>query len=554
MYNLLHERLSMMDDITPLSLGQGKLLGVEKETLRVQPNGAISQAQHPQELGAALTNPYITTDYSEALLEIVTPPLPDIDTALGFLGDAHRYIYPRLPENEFLWSTSMPCILHGSESIPIGYYGKSNAGLMKHVYRKGLGLRYGKAMQTIAGVHFNFSWPDAFWDEWRSMLEGQKCLDRKSVKSDGRQEFITAQYFHMTRNLLRFGWLVPYLFGASPAICRTFLNGAAPLPGMDVFRESTYFEPFGTSLRMGDIGYQYRKDSDSPVNVSYACVHEYVRDLLRLVSSNQPRYEEIGLRDSEGRFQQLNTNRLQIENEYYSSVRPKQIPHANEMPLMAMAHRGIRYLELRSIDVNVFEPLGVDANQLHFLEVFMLFSLLHESPGFNTNDVSVISNNMSSTAHRGRDPELQLHTPCGSQRQRRLTVWGKELLDQMSGPAALLDQHNQTDRFSASLALQLAKMNDPELTPSARVLREIFEQQTSYYEFARGWSLRHFEAMRDSSATDYDEQFFARTASESLQRAEAMERESTGTLEDYLDVYFSQLGDAGLDRYRAAQA
>lgn len=530
-------------------------MGVEKETLRVRQDGGIAQTDHPTELGAAIANPFITTDYSEALLEIVTPPLSDIDTVMKFLADAHRFIYPRLPADEFLWSTSMPCILKGTESIPVGRYGNSNAGLMKHVYRKGLGLRYGKAMQTIAGVHFNFSWPAEFWPEWHALQQQSGRNSSKSFSEHSTQNFITEQYFHMTRNLLRFGWLVPYLFGSSPAICKTFLGDAPPTDSMKCFQEHTFYEPYGTSLRMGDIGYQYRKDSSSPINVSYSSVDEYVRDLLKLVSTPNKRYEEIGLRDEKGDYQQINTNRLQIENEYYSSVRPKQIPNAREMPLMAMANRGIRYLELRSIDVNVFEPLGVESEQLHFLEVFMLFSLLHESPEFNSQDMSVMSDNISNTAHRGRDPKLKLHTPCSEQKELSLAIWGRELLEQMTGPADILDQHSGSERYSRALATQLQKMDNPELTPSARVLREMKSDHNSFYEFARSWSMRHLKSLQDSdSAADYNEQVFLDAAATSHAKAEQLERDSSGSLQDYLDDHFAQLANGDLDQFRAASS
>lgn len=531
MYEQLKNQLKLLQRIETGALAAGKQIGLEKETLRVNSTGAIANSPHPAALGAALCNPYITTDYSEALLEIVTPPLADADSALTFLQHAHQFIAPRLAHDEYLWATSMPCILSGPENIPIGRYGNSNAGKMKHVYRKGLGLRYGKAMQTIAGVHFNFSWPKSFWSQWCELQE-------KNEPSSG---YVTRQYFHMTRNLLRYGWMVPYLFGASPAICKTFLQGQAAPQGMQTYGKHTYFEPYGTSLRMGDIGYQYRKDSSSPINVSYSGVAEYVRDLYKLMSSQSAKYESIGLLDENGNHQQLNTNRLQIENEYYSSVRPKQIPQDNEMPIIAMAERGIRYLELRSVDVNIFEPLGIDIEQLLFLETFMLFSLLHDSPVFSEQDMSTISENMSRTAHRGRDPALLLGVPGDTQSQKSLVEWGLELLQQMEGVAAVLDDHNGTDRYVTSLRAQREKFLDVELTPSARILREMHERFESFYEFAHSWSLLHRDSIKSVDKDEFDEQFFLATARESLHTAAKMEAESAGSFTDYLAEYFAQL-------------
>ncbi|MBA1330237.1 glutamate--cysteine ligase, partial [Candidatus Endoriftia persephone str. Guaymas] len=175
----------------------------------------IAQSAHPEALGAPLTHPYITTDYSEALTEFITPPLQQRDAVLEFLRDAQKFVYDRLEGDEILWATSMPCVVEGGCTIPIARYGSSNAGLMKTVYRRGLGHRYGRVMQVIAGVHFNYSLPEAFWPGYQTLEGGKGDL----------QGFISEAYFGLIRNLQRFGWLVPYLFGASPAICKSFLGG-----------------------------------------------------------------------------------------------------------------------------------------------------------------------------------------------------------------------------------------------------------------------------------------------------------------------------------------
>jgi glutamate--cysteine ligase len=136
-------------------------VGLEKESLRVAVDGGISDASHPLALGSALTHPYITTDYSETLLEFITPPCASLTGALDFLADIQTYVQRHM-DRELLWATSMPCLLKGEQQIPIATYGCSNAGRMKHLYRVGLGYRYGKVMQVIAGVHFNFSLDPGF--------------------------------------------------------------------------------------------------------------------------------------------------------------------------------------------------------------------------------------------------------------------------------------------------------------------------------------------------------------------------------------------------------
>ncbi|MEW8211129.1 MAG: glutamate--cysteine ligase, partial [Candidatus Thiodiazotropha taylori] len=337
-----------------LELLRGGLIGLEKEALRVSPQGCISSLPHPEVLGSPLTNRYITTDYSEALTEIITPPSTDRHEPLKFLFEAHRFVYQHLGD-EILWSTSMPCVVEDDERIPIAEYGNSNAGMMKTVYRRGLGHRYGRVMQVIAGVHFNYSLPQDFWWVYQQ-LEGDK--------SD-TQGFISDAYFGMLRNLQRLGWLVPYLFGASPAVCKSFLGGRPT--SLESFDEYTYFSPYATSLRMGDIGYQNSKEQGTGIKACYDCLDAYVETLSRAIETPCPIYQAMGVK-IDGRYEQLNANILQIENEYYSTVRPKQIPEMMEKPIHALQRRGVRYVELRSLDVNAFHPLGIADEQVYFIE------------------------------------------------------------------------------------------------------------------------------------------------------------------------------------------
>jgi glutamate--cysteine ligase len=142
---------------------RGIVRGYEKECLRVDVGGHIAHTPHPKALGSKLTHPWITTDYSEALLEFITPPSDDPSDPLHTLRDIHRFVAPRIGD-ETMWASSMPCVLGEDGDIPLADYGSSNKARFKHVYREGLGLRYGRTMQTIAGVHYNWSLPQAFWE------------------------------------------------------------------------------------------------------------------------------------------------------------------------------------------------------------------------------------------------------------------------------------------------------------------------------------------------------------------------------------------------------
>jgi glutamate--cysteine ligase len=302
----VYARLTRLSGEADARLLHQGLFGLEKESLRVSVNGGIASTEHPAALGSALFHPAITTDYSEALIEFITPPMGSVVAALDYLADLQAYVYRRL-DQEVLWATSMPCVLSGDQKIPIAHYGTSNAGRMKHVYRVGLGHRYGRVMQVIAGVHFNWSLAEELWPAFR-LIEGRVC---------GLRDFRDQRYMAQIRNLQRYGWLIPYLFGASPAVCKSFFLGqSTTLPAFD---ETTYYEPYATSLRMGDIGYQNSREEGLGIKACYDDVHQYADSLLDATMRPAKAWEALGVRDGDD-YRQLNANILQIENEYYSTV------------------------------------------------------------------------------------------------------------------------------------------------------------------------------------------------------------------------------------------
>ena len=503
----------------------GRQIGVEKESLRVSPKGGISQLAHPASLGSALTNPYITTDYSEALLEFITPPSEHIESVLDFLRDSQAYVYQQLTQDEILWATSMPCVMAGESSIPIANYGSSNAGQMKSIYRRGLGHRYGRAMQVIAGVHFNYSLPESFWPVYRSLL-GESELSA--------QDFQSEQYFSLIRNLQRYGWLIPYLFGASPAVCKSFLGGAES--SLQDFDKNTYYEPFATSLRMGDIGYQNNKESETGVKACYRNLDSYVQTLQRAIQTPFSEYEKIGIKVN-GEYQQLNANLLQIENEYYSTVRPKQILQGIEKPIVALKKRGVRYVELRSLDVNAFDPLGINETQLRFIEIFMLFCLLAESDQICFSEREDIDANELLVAHRGRDPDLKLS--CNANKVK-LKDWAKNILSGMQSVSELLDQQKQDTPYQDALQLQMNKVLDADLTPSARMLNEMRETKEGFYHFAKRMSEKHNLYFKELKLSSERKQFFDKASITSVEKQQAIEASDKQSFDDYLQAYFNQ--------------
>src|SRR5215475_4241420 len=433
---------------------QGGRKGVEKESLRVLPSGTLAHTPHPPLLGSALTSEHITTDYSESLIELVTPAFTRSWELLQYLLDLHQFVYRHLGE-ELLWATSMPCAISGDADIPLAQYGSSHVGRMKTVYRNGLGLRYGRMMQAISGVHFNYSFPQPFWETWAAA---------RGASGHG-QPFISACYFDLLRNYRRYGWLVLYLFGVSPVVCKSFLRGRRF--GLEDFGAGTAFSPYATSLRMSDVGYRNRNQSGLLVSVN--TLEEYVHDLTRAITTPYPPYEALGVKVN-GEWRQLNANILQIENEYYSFIRPKRVARSGERPTKALRRAGVEYVEVRALDVSAFDPVGVNQNKLRFLEVFLGLCLMKDSPLIDASEQDVLDDNHLTVARRGREPGLMLWREGRSVPMRD---WARELLDGMTGICEGLDHGDPARPYSQALATQAAKNEDAELTPSARLLAEL---------------------------------------------------------------------------------
>lgn len=525
MYQKLTTRLRKIEDNKAQSIFKDSLTGLEKESLRVDTDGLISQTPHPAILGSALKNPWITTDYSESLLELITPPCDRAYKSLDFLLDIETFVYQQL-DNELLWTTSMPCVIQGETDIQIAQYGSSNAGKMKSVYRQGLAERYGKMMQVIAGIHFNYSVSKDFWPAYQQMEDSGKELDSQS--------FINNNYMGMTRNIQRFGWLIPYLFGTSPAICKSFLAGIPKPESMQIFNNNTCYEPWGTSLRMGDIGYTNRKEDKRGIKVNYNSLDNYINSLRCAINTPHPEYEKIGLKDGD-KYLQLNANILQIENEYYSSVRPKQILKGFEKPTNALEKRGIQYVELRSVDINAFHPAGLTHRQLYFLEMFMLFCLLQESPEIDEQEAKAIDSNQSIVAHQGRKPGLKLDR-FGE--MITLKNWANEILEQMGGIAEILNSaHNETC-YEYALESQLELVNNPDFTPSARVLDDLMSKDGSYYHFASRKSKEHRDYFLDRELASATWEKFELAAKESIQLQKQLEAQNSLDFDTFLQRYF----------------
>lgn len=518
---VFERRLASLVNSGERGLLQGGRRGVEKESLRVTPAGRIATTAHPSALGSALTNDHITTDYSEALIELVTPTFTSNWELLQYLCDLHQFVYRHL-DDELLWATSMPCVLEGDASIPIAQYGPSNVGRMKTIYREGLGVRYGRVMQAISGVHFNYSFPQKLWEPWAAICESR----------DVGSQFISSSYFDLLRNYRRHGWIVLYLFGVSPTVCKSFLRARGET--LPEFARGTAWEPYATSLRMSDLGYRNR--SQSGVEVSVNSLEEYVRDLTRATTTVHPDYERLGVK-VDGQYRQLNANLLQIENEYYAFIRPKRVARSGERPSRALTRAGVEYVEVRALDVSAFDPVGVNQNKMRFLEAFLAFCLMRESPLVDRDEQATLDVNHVKVARSGREPGLMLKRDG---RDVDMRSWAAETLDQMQGICELLDEGDASKPYSAALAVQAAKVKEVELTPSARLIRELRDTGESFFDLALRTSATHKAYFLDLyQPNEAVLRRFAEEAEESLQKAEAMAAAPRGDFDQYLADYFS---------------
>ena len=499
----LQERL---DALTPERL-KGMRRGIEKESLRAQSNGALALTPHPAALGAALTHPHITTDFSESQVELITGVHAGVQACLDELTQLHQFTYRVMQDagDEMLWVSSMPCGLPTDETIPIGRYGSSNVGRSKSVYRMGLSHRYGRRMQTISGIHYNWSLPD--------------------VSSEA--------YFALIRNFRRHGFLLLYLFGASPALCSSFVAGRAH--ELQMLNEHTMYMPHGTSLRMGRLGYQ--SDAQASIAVSFNSLDGYGASLQDALTRPYPAYEAIGVRNPGGDYNQLATSLLQIENEFYGTIRPKRVIRPGERPLHALRERGVEYIEVRLMDLDPFVPVGITVQTMRFLDVFLLHCLLADSPPDTPRELVETAHARDRVAARGREPGLRLERDG---REVPLTDWGMELVKACAPIAARLDTVHGGARYTEAVAAARTGLADPGTLPSARVLDMMAgEFDNSFVRFARARSLQTRSALLNLPFSAQDQARFKAMAQQSVDDQKKIEAADTITFDVYLEQYLS---------------
>ncbi len=488
--------------------------GIEREALRVNLNGDLAQTPHPPFLGAKLTHPMITTDFSEAQLELITPVKDSISESLATLDKVHRFVYSGL-ENELLWSSSMPCVVPDDEGIPLAQYGPSNLGQLKTTYRHGLGLRYGRAMQTICAIHYNFSFPEEFWVRLKALEES----DEPMVTYKSRR------YFDLMRNFRRYSWLLVYLFGASPAVCNSFISGRDHK--LQEFDYGSAYLPNATSLRNGNLGYQSDSQSNL-INICYNGLENYVETLRQAICTPHPVFSQW---EKSADHTQVSGNVLQSEAEFYTTIRAKRVPAKGENFLSCLSMKGVEYLEVRLLDINPYLPLGIDETEIRFLDTFLLYCLLEPSPAHGDSLCRSVDENIAKTVTEGRLAGLILDD---NGRDRMLKEWGKEILTAMTDVASTLDKNSHSTDYLSSLETQSIKIENPLETPSARILSDMREQTIPFFRFAMNQALKHRQYFSSDSLSATDREKFEQMSIQSIQSQKEIEEQDQISFDEYL--------------------
>lgn len=527
------EWLNLLAEPAQTGLLEQYLAGLEREALRIDHAGNLVQTPHPVALGSALSHPEITTDFSEAQLELITPPFNRIEDLLVYHTQLHAFTAQTMPQNEWIWFQSMPVSVTEAQ-IPIAKFGTSHQGRIKEIYRRGLANRYGKQMQVISGIHFNYSFSMDFWQFLYEQVRTRSSLSH----------FISENYLGLMRNYLRQCWLLAYLFGAAPLADPSFVARDMP----EVIRdEKALYGPMATSLRMSRLGYV--NSNRCTYSINYNSLTEYLAGLYKAINTPCPSFLRFGTLNN-GEYQQLNTHILQIENEHYALIRPKQPPLPGERPFGALRSRGIGYVEVRALDVNPDHVLGISADQLHFVRLFLLHCLLDPNPPIGSAELELVNENQHWVAIQGRQKGMRLLRPDGS---IALQDWGFQIFDALEPLAQSLDKHAATSIYGPLLARERAKLTQPELTPSAQILNDFQNSGLTFSDWMCERSQAHMQTLQEYELSESQMAAFQAQVKGSINSQSEIEATDTGTFEAYLAA-FLRIKEWGLSESESPSA
>ena len=426
----LHKNTSSED------LKQGSF-GIEWEGLRVRGNGELSLSPHPEIFGNKLSNPYITTDFSESQIEIITPTFDTIDEAFSFFSFMSDLVNSSLDDDEFLWFQSMPCILPDSSEIPIAKYKGRELAEESMEYRKGLAKKYGLRKQLISGIHFNFSFKEELIEKLYENLDISEIEGSEGSKISYK-EFKDRLYLKISRNYIRYVWLIIYLTGCSVAAHNTFTPECTDLMEQNDNYGGVYSER-GPSFRNASCGYKNLEH----LYPSYDSVDEFTRDVQTFID--------------EGHLSQA--------KELYTQIRLK--PKDPRDVLLSLKNDGIQYLEVRTLDINPFYKCGLIKKDMDFLHLFLIYTLIAEESDYeNWQEEALYNEEM--VAESAYDYNMKL---LKDGEEISLEEWGLRLLDEIDdmcrtlgiGSRSLIDSMRQ-------------RIADPSLTYGKGLVRLIKEE------------------------------------------------------------------------------
>lgn len=522
MINCYKDKISQLKDPKYAPVFTQIQRGIEREALRMNGDAELSDKPHSTRLGSALTHTSITTDYAESLLEFITPVHKDIDELVDYLSDLHRFTLDNI-DDELLWPMSMPCMVAKEDDIELANYGSSNVGQMKHIYRKGLKNRYGSLMQVISGLHFNYSLGDDAWPVLQEFFN----------ESNDITDFRSTRYFSLIRNFHRLGWVVPYMFGASPALCGSFIKNDMPYD-FKKLGKGTYFLPHGTSLRLSDLGYTNSEQDN--LSICYNDIENYVSSVNSAIATPSENFEKIGIKEN-GSFNQLNTNVLQIENELYAPIRPKRVAKSGQKPSEALKEGGVEYIEVRSLDVNPFVNVGIDKTQIRFLDMFLMHCMLWQDKPMNQMQRQQKVTNLNNVILNGRQPGLMLEEDDG---EISLQDWMARLFDALGSIALLFDHHNGGTSYQECLDELRPMVNNPDATYSGKLMAILQGNNIDNTPFGVAQAKKFREEFSESEYSVLSQAALQEKALKSLAEQQAIEDADTVSIDEYLAQYFEK--------------
>jgi glutamate--cysteine ligase len=364
--------------------------GIEKEFFRVDKKGFISKRSHPKSLGSALKNKYITTDFSEAQVELVTPTFEDVDELYDFLYSLHVFVANNIEGDEMLWPFSMPPKIKDESEINIGYYHQSGEGLLKHVYRRGLKVRYGATMQCVSGMHYNFSINQS---SFSTLINS---TDQKSINE---------AYLGLMRNFKRIFWFVLSEFGQTNVVDKSFVKNRNH--SLNELNKNDLYLENATSLRMSEIGYQ--SEAQKSLDIKYNSLSGFLQKIKDAITVPFEDYKKKGLLDSNGEYHQISDGIIQIENEYYDSIRPKRSASNNLRPYDLLKDFGIEYLEIRGVDICPSDITGMSKHHIRFLDLILIYCLISPSPKMTSKEKNEIDSNERVSIYEGKSKSSKIN-------------------------------------------------------------------------------------------------------------------------------------------------